>query len=240
MTDNSENTPMPPRRETSRAESRPLREARLAEAMRDNLRRRKAQKRARAEAPPDIEQKRQGLVADRIDAISRAIGGAAGMAEGVVMSDKVRLRAEDVEDLAVIAAFLQDAGTTIADMVFDPNERQFMAVFCRYRREAVPDFDKIDELTQISSALVFGCIDEVKHRGLDRLAADQRLCLLTIATEPGEKYLFHIDLVFDDGLEVQLRSQCIDCRLEDFGEVEACADAPTRHFEDAGGADRSD
>lgn len=152
------------------------------------------------------------------------------------MSDKLqRLRAEDVEDLAVIAALLQDARITVRDMAFDPAERTFMGAFKRYRHEAASD-----RPSEVPAALVFGCIAGVQHRGVETDELDRELTLLTIATEPGDAKLFSIDLVFDGGAQIRLRSDCIHCRLEDFGEVTSAKAPPAHQLDEddaiAGGA----
>ena len=46
---------------------------------------------------------------------------------------KLRLRATDVEDLAVIAACLQDARVSVREMLFAPDEHRFAAAFLRPR-----------------------------------------------------------------------------------------------------------
>jgi len=48
---------------------------------------------------------------------------------------KLRLKGEDEEDLAVISAVLQDAFVSVADMVFQPEERRFVLVANRFRHE---------------------------------------------------------------------------------------------------------
>ncbi len=83
------------------------------------------------------------------------------------MSDRLRLRAADCEDLAVIAACLQDARVPLKEMAFAPAERRFMAAFTRYRRELQADPSSCEGLTECPSALVFDEIEEVKYRGID-------------------------------------------------------------------------
>ncbi len=144
----------------------------------------------------------------------------------------VRLRAEDVEDLAVMAALLQDARVALREMAFDVEERRFIAAFIRYRRELQADPSSCDGLTEVDTALRLDCIVQVKHRQLDPLDLERELTLLTIATEPGERQLFHIDLVFEGGPEIQLRTDCIDALLEDFGEPRPCRISPCDHFAD--------
>ena len=146
------------------------------------------------------------------------------------MSDKLRLKATDCEDLAVIAACLQDARICLKEMVFSPKERRFMGAFSRYRRERQKDWNSCEGLTECLSAVVFDEIDEVKYRGLDPSDPDKELVLLTIATEPGRKHLIHIDLVFEGDAQIQLRTDRIACRLDDFSTPEPCKVTPCDHL----------
>ena len=148
----------------------------------------------------------------------------------VATLEPVRLRAEDVEDLAVMAALLQDARITLREMVFDPEENSFIAAFTRYRRELLADPTGCEGLTERGSALRLGCVEVVKHKKLDPDDLDRELTLLTIATAPGERHLFHVELIFDDGVQIQLRTDCIDAVLEDFGEVRRSVRTPCDHF----------
>lgn len=146
------------------------------------------------------------------------------------MLDKLRLKATDCEDLAIVSACLQDARIPLKEMVYMPAERRFMAAFTRYRRERQPDPTCCDGLTEILSALVFDDIAEVKWRGLDPNDKERELCLLTIATEPGRNHLIHIDLVFEGDAWIQLRTDRIRCRMDDFGEPVLCRKTPCDHF----------
>ncbi|MCB2054214.1 MAG: DUF2948 family protein [Geminicoccaceae bacterium] len=148
------------------------------------------------------------------------------------MSERIRLRAEDTLDLAIISALLQDARTSLSEMVYDAEERRFMVACTRYRREKPHDVETCEGLTECPAVLVFDCIEEVKHRGLDAEDPGLELSLLTIATEPGQRLMFHIDLVFDEDREIQLRSDCIDCRIDDFGEPVVARRTPCDHFAD--------
>jgi len=146
------------------------------------------------------------------------------------MGDKLRLKAADCEDLAIIAAFLQDARIPLREMVFAPGERRFMAAFTRYRREKQEDPSSCDGLTECASALVFEGIEEVKHKGLRLDDLDRELTLLTIATEPGRDRLIHVSLIFEGDAQIQLRTDHIACRLDDFGEAVPCSITPCDHF----------
>lgn len=144
--------------------------------------------------------------------------------------EKLRLKAGDCEDLAVIAACLQDARIPLKEMAYAPGERRFMAAFTRYRRERQQDWDSCAGLTEVQSALVFDGIEEVKYKGIDASDLDKELVLLTVATEPGRDRVIHVDLVFEGDACIQLRTDSISCRLDDFGEAEPCRVTPCDHF----------
>lgn len=146
---------------------------------------------------------------------------------------RLRLKAADPQDLAVLAACLQDARIPVREMVYMPAERRFAAAFTRYRRELLADPSSCVGLTERPSALTVDDVAEVKYRGLDPTDLDRELVLLTIATEPGRRHLIHIDLVFEGDVWIQLRTDTIRCRLEDFGEPVSCRRTPCDHFAQA-------
>jgi Protein of unknown function (DUF2948) len=144
-------------------------------------------------------------------------------------SDKLRLKAMDAEDLAVISACLQDARIPLREMAYLPGEHRFMAAFTRYRREKQADPRSCEGLTEREAALVFDDVEDVKYRGIEPDAADREFVLLTIATEPGQAHLVHVDLVFEGDARIQLRTNRITARLDDFGEVRPCTVTPCDH-----------
>lgn len=148
----------------------------------------------------------------------------------VTSSDRLRLRAADAEDLGVISACLQDARIPLREMAWLRDERQFVAAFTRYRRELQEDPRSCDGLTEVQSAVVFEGIEDVKYRGLDPAAAEHELVLLTVATAPGQAHLVHIELVFEGDARIQLRSNAIRARIEDFGEPRPCDVTPCDHL----------
>jgi hypothetical protein len=148
---------------------------------------------------------------------------------------KLRLRAEDAEDLAILAAILQDARAPLTEMAYDREARRFMVSFLRYMRECQPDPCDCDGLCEIQSVVVFDDIEDVRHRGLDTDDPARPLSLLTIATHPGRERLVDIDLVFAGGGTIRLASDRIRCRLEDHGEPRPCEVPPDDHFADERG-----
>lgn len=146
------------------------------------------------------------------------------------MGERLRLKADDCEDLGVIAACLQDARIPLREMAFAPAEKRFLACFTRYRRERQADPSSCEGLTECPSALVFEGVEEVKYRGLDTTDLDRELNLLTIATEPGRDRLIHVELVFEGEARIQLRTDAICARLDDFGEPVLSTITPCDHF----------
>ena len=144
----------------------------------------------------------------------------------------LRLRAEDAEDLAIFAAILQDARAPLMEMVYDHPTRRFMVAFHRYMRECQCNPEATDELCEIQSVVMFEQIEAVRYCGLDLTAKDTPLTLLTIATRPGRQRLIDIDLIFAGGAIIRLQTDCIRCRLEDFGEPQPCTVRPDNHFAD--------
>ena len=83
------------------------------------------------------------------------------------MTGKLRLRATDAEDLAVIAACLQDARVDRARDAVLAGGAAIRRRFIRYRRERQADWSSCEGLTECPAALVFDGIESVKYRGLD-------------------------------------------------------------------------
>ena len=134
------------------------------------------------------------------------------------MSERLRLKAEDSDDLSVIAACLQDALVPLSEMAFLADEGRFVAAFTRFRRECLADPALCDGLTQCQSALAFDQVAAVQHCGLDSRFGAVRLELLTLVAEPGEDGLTDVILLFAGDAAIRLRLREIAVTLEDFGE----------------------
>lgn len=173
----------------------------------------------------------------REDATSRTSGAedpshspAAGEGAARAGPDRLRLKAVDADDLAVIAACLQDALIPLSEMAYLKTERRFAAAFTRFRRECLEDPDGCDGLMQCCSALTFFEVETVKHHGLDRRLGGVKLELLTIAVDAGADDLTRITLIFAGDVAIQLRVRRISATLEDFGEPWAASAAPSHEL----------
>jgi hypothetical protein len=121
------------------------------------------------------------------------------------MSDHapIKLRAEDAEDLAVIAACLQDAIASLAEMSFDRPARRFALVVERFLWEEAAGATNHKGLRALRSGLHFEGVSAVRYRGLDRKNPTQVLELLTMMCEtvPGA---VTISLMFAGGGEIRI------------------------------------
>ena len=136
--------------------------------------------------------------------------------------DGLRLEALDAEDLAVVAAVLQDAVIRLGEMSYSQRARRFAAVFNRFRWEHErgganrgPSADGGHQ--RVRTGLHFESVLSAQLSGLDPSNPDQILELMTIACEPGDGGTASITMVFAGAGLVRLEAECIDCRLRDLG-----------------------
>ena len=131
------------------------------------------------------------------------------------MSDPLRLRVTDIDDLAVISSILQDALAPMADMLFERDLSRFVLAANRFRWEDAGG-DHVDGriYERQRCGIRFEQVTGVRMRGLDHNRRDQILSLLAIKTE-GETI---VDLVFAGGGVIRLEVEALLCHLDDFDE----------------------
>jgi len=128
------------------------------------------------------------------------------------MSDKLKLKARDAEDLAIISSILQDAVIPITEMRYLESENRFALVASRFRWEHCESGD-CSAYERINCGVLFDDVKGVKVRNLDLADRGQTLDLLALAPEPGA-----IRLTFGGAAELRLEVGSILCHLEDIGE----------------------
>src|SRR5918996_1087705 len=149
------------------------------------------------------------------------------------MTEKLRLRAVDADDLSVIAACLQDALIPLSEMAYLADQRRFMAAFTRFQRERLADPSQCEGLTLSQSALVLHEVEAAKFRGLDSRFGAVRLELLTIVSEPAPDGLTYVTLLFAGDAAIQLHVRKLGATLEDFGEPWPAHPAPSHDWQPA-------
>ena len=125
----------------------------------------------------------------------------------------LRLLAEDVEDLELISAALQDAVGRIGDIAYEKAERRITLVLNRFCWECDDDSKR-----RVRTALQFGSVLSVKARRLRRDKPNAVVELLTADFEPGEPPGGEVMLRFAGGGDLRLAVECIDAALADLSE----------------------
>ncbi len=121
---------------------------------------------------------------------------------------RLRLLAQDADDLMVIAAALQDAVGQIGDIAYDPKARRLTLGFNRYRWEG-PGGERVRSGLQIGSVL------KVQTRNLRRAAKTAVVELLTLSFDAGEAPGGVLTLTFAGGGDLRATIECIDVILAD-------------------------
>jgi hypothetical protein len=139
------------------------------------------------------------------------------MAETAIMSPTefkpLRLLAEDADDLAIIAAALQEAEARIGDIEWDPTGRRLTIAFDRLRRESAEDTSE-----RVRSGIQLGGVLGVRTRRLDRADKDAIVQLLTVTFEEGEAPGGEVLFAFTGDADLAATVECIDAALADVSE----------------------
>lgn len=144
------------------------------------------------------------------------------------MAEPLKLRAEDEEDLAVLSAILQDALVAVGDMAYLAEERRFVLVASRFRRESGPAEPRRSFERTLCGFRADG-VRGVRRRGFRPSEAERLLVLLAIRATAGA---FYLD--FAGGHSIRLEVERILCHLDDFGEPWPTRWRPRHPVEDAG------
>lgn len=126
----------------------------------------------------------------------------------------LKLSANDVEDLTIISACLQDAVTIGSELQYLRKERRFAAVFSRFRWE---DHHAGGQKRWVRAGVHFNSVFGVQSKGFNR-DPDTVLELLAMEAAPGADGSAVVQLSFAGGASIRLQLECIDCHLTDLGE----------------------
>ena len=130
---------------------------------------------------------------------------------------KLKLLAEDVQDLNVFSSYLQDSVIVANDIKFLPKTKKLICVFNRFMWE---DAERgiFRGNKRIRSALVFDNVLVVKSQGINPKKKTKILEFLAIKTEIKNNY-FDIRLIFSGDSVLSVKAEEIDSSLEDFGKT---------------------
>ena len=120
------------------------------------------------------------------------------------MSERLKLRACDADDLAVLSATLQDALVPLADMARVKDDGSFVLAVNRYRWEDDTQATRVHALLRIRNA------DRIQTRGIDRRERHRVLDLLQLTFVEGA-----LIAEFAGGGAIRVVISALDCTLED-------------------------
>jgi hypothetical protein len=123
----------------------------------------------------------------------------------------IKLRADDAEDLKIVAACLQDAIVPVTELGWLPEQACFAMVLSRFRWEAPPDPETGCE--RINCAVRVLGVTAVQRRNLD--LRDRTLLLNLLTITPSQDGL---DLIFAGDSAIHLVAPSWRCLIEDLGE----------------------
>lgn len=126
------------------------------------------------------------------------------------------LRAETPEDLAVIAALVQDAVLPITEIAWEPKARRFSLLLNRFRWEdraaaeaARRPYERVQSVLTVSDVL------RVASTGVDRADRDLVLSLLDLAWAPGEDGAGELTMTLAGDGAIALKVECLALDLRD-------------------------
>ena len=128
----------------------------------------------------------------------------------------LRLKAEDAEDLKVVAALVQDAVFPVSEMEWRRHQRRFALLINRFRWEdkALVDRRRRD-FERVQSVLAFDDVMAVRTQGISRDEADVVLSLMTLAFEPAEDGTGRILLTLAGDGAIALEVETVNATLQD-------------------------
>ena len=125
----------------------------------------------------------------------------------------LRLTAQDVDDLNVISAQMQDAVLKFADLNFNSKRRRFALVANRFA------WDDAKLKTRRRTGLHFDHVKSVQKQGFKNVRPETILSLLAISFCAVDGLSGHITLSFSAGHLLRLEVECVDVTLADMGPV---------------------
>jgi hypothetical protein len=138
------------------------------------------------------------------------------------MPKRLKLAAEDADDLTVIASVLQDAVVLVGDMAYDKRRRRFALMAGRFMWEAERESAGLKASGpkdwRVRCGVHFEGVMGVRTRKVPAKRKTWPLDLLTIEYTPKDDGAAVLDLIFASDAQVRLDVECIDCHLQDIGE----------------------
>ena len=128
----------------------------------------------------------------------------------------LRLKALDADDLAVMAALVQDAVFPAAEMKWDAKARRFALLLNRFRWEDADNARlRTRSFERVQSVLAFEDVMRVQSQGVDKSDPDMVFSLLSIAFQPGNDGAGRIELTLAGDGVIGLEVEALEAILRD-------------------------
>ena len=125
----------------------------------------------------------------------------------------LNLGAQDVEELQVLSALIQDAIFPITEMTWQAKQRRFGLLLNRFRWEEGARVQSAPE--RVQSLLVIDNVLSVASQGVDRAETDMILSILSATFEAGEDGAGDIVFTLAGDGAIRLSVEAVEARLKD-------------------------
>lgn len=126
------------------------------------------------------------------------------------------LAAEDVADLEVISALVQDAVLPVSEIRWDRARLRLALLVNRLRREDLPTAQRLERPPErVQSLLVVDHVLKVASQGVDRRDRAVVLSVLRLGFEPGEDGAGHLVLTLAGDGAVRAEVEALEVTLRD-------------------------
>jgi len=139
------------------------------------------------------------------------------------MSDRLKLRCEDEEDIVVLSSLLQDALVPMAELAWLPAERCFVLVASRFIWSECIDVTLpigeagIECYSRQNFGVTFDDVTAVQSRGIDIADKSRVLELLAITAQGGQGAAM-FELVFAGGAGIRIEAERVAVHGQDVGD----------------------
>ena len=125
--------------------------------------------------------------------------------------ERLRLLAQDADDLAVVSAAMQDAVAKVGDINYEPKARVLTIAFNRFCWEA-PGRERV------RSGLQLGGVLNLQARKIRRGVRDAVIEVLAVTFEPGEAPGGTVTISCAGGGDLRATVECIDAVMADISD----------------------
>ena len=140
---------------------------------------------------------------------------------------KLKIKGEDLHDLKIISACMQDAIFPATAMSYHADEKLFVILANRFMWEKEPiEHQESLMYHRVHSGLYFCHVEQIHHWNIDQLDATDPLNLLAIHSDHPQE----IHLVFSNQKQIRLKIEKIKCYLKDLHEPWHTPQKPAHTF----------